>query len=101
MAAGILAGFWVMLGIGFWLDDGYEAPAVVTALFPMALVGLIVALAAAARYVWTHPDEFVPRFSSIGSVSLWPSKEMAKRRKWIASMAADPIFPQATSNTTP
>jgi hypothetical protein len=90
MAGGVLSSFWVMLGIGFWLDDRYEAPAVVTALFPVALLLLIVALAAAARYVWTHPHEFVPRFSSIGSVSLWPSKAMAERRKWIASMAADP-----------
>jgi hypothetical protein len=90
MAAGILAGFWVMLAVGFWLDDRYEAPAPVTVLFPVALVVLIVALAAAARYVWTHRGEFVPRFSSIGSVSLWPSKDMARRRKWIASMAADP-----------
>jgi hypothetical protein len=90
MAAGILAGFWVMLAVGFWLDDRYEAPALVNTLFPVALVVLIVALAAAARYVWTHRDEFVPRFSSIGSVSLWPSKDMARRRKWIAEMAADP-----------
>jgi len=90
MAAGILAGFWVILGVGFWLDDRYEAPAIVTVIFPLALIVFIVALAAAARYVWTHRDEFVPRFSPIGSVSLWPSKEMAQRRKWIASMAADP-----------
>jgi hypothetical protein len=79
-----------MLGVGFWLDDRYEAPLVVSVLFPVALVVLIVALAAAVRYVWTHPDEFVPRFSSIGSFSLWPSKEMRRRRKWIESMAADP-----------
>jgi hypothetical protein len=90
MAAGVLAGFWVMLGVGFWLDERYEAPASVSALFPVALVVLIVALAAAARYVWSHPNEFVPRFSSIGRLSLWPSKDMARRRSWIASMAADP-----------
>ncbi len=89
-AGGVLSGFWVMMGIGFWLDDRYEAPAAVSVLFPVALVVLIVALIAAVRYVWTHPDEFVPRFSSVGSLSLWPSKEMARRRKWIASMAADP-----------
>jgi hypothetical protein len=90
MAAGILAGFWVTLAVGFWLDDRYEAPAPVNALFPAALIVLIVALTTAARYVWTHRDEFVPRFSPIWSVSLWPSKDMARRRKWIASMAADP-----------
>ncbi len=49
MAGGVLSSFWVMLAIGFWLDDRYEAPAVVTALFPVALLLLIVALAAAAR----------------------------------------------------
>lgn len=90
MAGGILSSFWVMMGIGFWLDDRYEAPAIVTMLFPLALVVLIVALAAGARYVWTHRDEFTPRFSSIGSVSLWPSKDLARQRQWIASMAADP-----------
>ena len=78
------------MGVGFWLDDRYEAPAVVTAFFPVALIVLVVALAAGARYVWTHRDEFVPRFSPIGSISLWPSKELARRRKWIGSMAADP-----------
>jgi hypothetical protein len=92
MAAGIVAGFWVVLGVGFWLDDRYEAPVAISALFPVAVVVLTVALAAAARYVWTHRDEFVPRFSPIGSVSLWPSKELARRQKWIASMAADPRY---------
>lgn len=90
MAGGILSGFWVMLGVGFWLDDRYETPAVVSAFFPVALVVLIVALSTAARYVWTHRDEFVPRFSPVGSISLWPSRDLARRRKWIASMAADP-----------
>ena len=90
MAGGVLSSFWVIMGIGFWLDDRYEAPAIVIVLFPVALVVLIVALVAGVRYVWTHRDEFTPRFSPIGSLSLWPSQDMARRRKWIASMAADP-----------
>jgi hypothetical protein len=87
-AAGIPAAFWVMIAVGFWIQNG-TIPVELRTGFPLAVIVLIGAITVSVRYVWVNRAAFVPSFPSI-DFSLFPSKEMAQHRAWLASLAADP-----------
>jgi hypothetical protein len=85
--AGVGALFWVLLWLGFrW--GGQQPPAELTqGVVPASLV-LIAALALGVRWMWRRRASFANTFAPSGiSIDVFAK---AERRKWLASLAADP-----------
>lgn len=91
MAASVLAGFWVFIGVGFRLD-GRRAPAAVDAGRLPAAAVLLCALAAGARWLWRHRPGFGgPSLRQRIAAHRESRASTAEHKRWLAAMRQDPL----------
>jgi len=91
IAAGVGAGFWVVIALGFRLHDQPAPGGLDAGLLPAAIV-LIVAVAMGVRRIWRNRVTGLPSIS-IGRIvrtSREQSRAMTERKAWLAAVAADP-----------
>jgi hypothetical protein len=88
--AGVPAGFWVMLAVGFRIND-QPAPSGLDSGLMLASLVLVTTLIVGVRYVWQNRGTSTRPFSfSVPGAAPRRSDAMAERRAWLATLAADP-----------